>query len=158
VNINATLLGQMITFAVLVWFTMKYVWPLLMQAMAERQARIAEGLAAAEKGRHELELAEGRAKELLREGRQHAAEIMTHAQKRANEIVEEAKANARIEGERILESTRSQISQDIQQAREKLKQEVGRLAITAAQQILMREVDPSAHKEILQKLGAQLQG
>lgn len=155
-SINATLLGQMITFAVLVWFTMRFVWPLLMQAMAERQGKIADGLAAAEKGRHELDLAEGRAKDLLREGKQHAAEIVAHAQKRANEIVEEAKANARIEGERILESARSQITQDIQQAREKLKQEVGLLAVTAAQQILMREVDPAAHKEILQKLSAQL--
>ncbi len=155
-SINATLLGQMITFAVLVWFTMKFVWPLLMQAMAKRQAKIAEGLAAAEKGRHELELAEGRAGDLLREGKQHAAEIVAHAQKRATEIIEEAKASARVEGERILESARAQISQDIQQAREKLLQEVGQLAIAAAEQILMREVDVATHKEVLKKVSAQL--
>lgn len=155
-SINATLLGQMITFAVLIWFTMKYVWPLLMQAMVDRQARIADGLAAAEKGRHELELAEGRAKELLREGKQHAVEIVAHAQKRATEIIEEAKASARIEGERILESARAQISQDIQQAREKLLREVGQLAIAAAEQILIREVDAATHKEVLKKVSAQL--
>jgi F-type H+-transporting ATPase subunit b len=156
VNINATLLGQMITFAVFVWFTMRFVWPLLMQAIEERQAKIADGLAAAEKGRHELELAEVRAKELLCERKQQAAEIVAHAQKRANEIIEEAKISARTESERILGSARAQISQDLQEARDKLKQEVGQLAIAAAEQILMREVDAEAHQEIVNKLSVQL--
>jgi F-type H+-transporting ATPase subunit b len=156
VNINATLLGQMITFAVFVWFTMKFVWPLLMQAIEERQAKIADGLAAAEKGRHELELAEVRAKELLRERKQHAAEIVAHAQKRANEIIEEAKISARTESERILGSARAQISQDLQEARDKLQREIGQLAIAAAEQILMREVDAEAHQEIVNKLSVQL--
>ena len=155
-NINATLLGQMITFAVFVWFTMRFVWPLLMQAIEERQAKIADGLAAAEKGRHELELAEVRAKELLRERKQHAAEIVAHAQKRANEIIEEAKISARTESERILGSARTQISQDLQEARDKLQREVGQLAIAAAEQILMREVDAEAHQEIVNKLSVQL--
>lgn len=155
-NINATLLGQMITFAVFVWFTMKFVWPLLMQAIEERQAKIADGLAAAEKGRHELELAEVRAKELLRERKQQAAEIVAHAQKRANEIIEEAKISARTESERILGSARTQISQDLQEARDKLQREIGQLAIAAAEQILMREVDAEAHQEILSKLSVQL--
>jgi F-type H+-transporting ATPase subunit b len=156
VNINATLLGQMITFAVFVWFTMRFVWPLLMQAIEERQAKIADGLAAAEKGRHELELAEVRAKELLRERKQQAAEIVAHAQKRANEIIEEAKISARTESERILGSARAQISQDLQEARDKLQREVGQLAIAAAEQILMREVDAEAHQEIVNKLSVQL--
>jgi F-type H+-transporting ATPase subunit b len=156
VNINATLLGQMITFAVFVWFTMRFVWPLLMQAIEERQAKIANGLAAAEKGRHELELAEVRAKELLRERKQHAAEIVAHAQKRANEIIEEAKISARTESERILGSARAQISQDLQEARDKLQREVGQLAIAAAEQILMREVDAETHQEIVNKLSVQL--
>lgn len=146
----------MITFAVFVWFTMKFVWPLLMQAIEERQAKIADGLAAAEKGRHELELAEVRAKELLRERKQHAAEIVAHAQKRANEIIEEAKISARTESERILGSARTQISQDLQEARDKLQREVGQLAIAAAEQILMREVDAEAHQEIVNKLSVQL--
>jgi F-type H+-transporting ATPase subunit b len=156
VNINATLLGQMITFAVFVWFTMRFVWPLLMQAIEERQAKIADGLAAAEKGRHELELAEVRAKQLLRERKQQAAEIVAHAQKRANEIIEEAKISARTESERILGSARAQISQDLQEARDKLQREVGQLAIAAAEQILMREVDAEAHQEIVNKLSVQL--
>jgi F-type H+-transporting ATPase subunit b len=156
VNINATLLGQMITFAVFVWFTMRFVWPLLMQAIEERQAKIADGLAAAEKGRHELELAEVRAKELLRERKQHAAEIVAHAQKRANEIIEEAKISARTESERILGSARAQISQDLQEARDKLQREIGQLAIAAAEQILMREVDAEAHQEIVNKLSVQM--
>jgi F-type H+-transporting ATPase subunit b len=156
VSINATLLGQMITFAVFVWFTMRFVWPLLMQAIEERQAKIADGLAAAEKGRHELELAEVRAKELLRERKQHAAEIVAHAQKRANEIIEEAKISARTESERILGSAHTQISQDLQEARDKLQREVGQLAIAAAEQILMREVDAEAHQEIVNKLSVQL--
>jgi F-type H+-transporting ATPase subunit b len=156
VNINATLLGQMITFAVFVWFTMRFVWPLLMQAIEERQAKIADGLAAAEKGRHELELAEVRAKELLRERKQHAAEIVAHAQKRANEIIEEAKISARTESERILGSARTQISQDLQEARDKLQREVGQLAIAAAEQILMREVDAEAHQDLVNKLNVQL--
>jgi len=152
VSINATLLGQMITFAVLVWFTMKYVWPLLIQAMEERQAKIAEGLAAADKGRHELELAESKAKSLLKDGKQHAAEIIAHAQKRAEEIIEEAKGNARVEGERILESARAQVTQEVQQAKDKLQQEVAKLALAGAEQVLMREVDAQAHKDILGKL------
>jgi F-type H+-transporting ATPase subunit b len=127
-----------------------------MQAIEERQAKIADGLAAAEKGRHELELAEVRAKELLRERKQHAAEIVAHAQKRANEIIEEAKISARTESERILGSARTQISQDLQEARDKLQREVGQLAIAAAEQILMREVDAEAHQEILSKLNVQL--
>ena len=155
-SINATLLGQMITFAVFVWFTMRFVWPLLMQAIEERQAKIADGLAAAEKGRHELELAEVRAKELLRERKQHAAEIVAHAQKRANEIIEEAKISARTESERILGSAHTQISQDLQEVRDKLQREVGQLAIAAAEQILMREVDAETHQEILSKLSVQL--
>ena len=155
-NINATLLGQMITFAVFVWFTMRFVWPLLMQAIEERQAKIADGLAAAEKGRHELELAEVRAKELLRERKQQAAEIVAHAQKRANEIIEEAKISARTESERILGSARAQISQDLQEARDKLQREVGQLAIAAAEQILMREVDAEAHQDLVNKLSVQL--
>jgi F-type H+-transporting ATPase subunit b len=156
VNIKATLLGQMITFAVFVWFTMRFVWPLLMQAIEERQAKIADGLAAAEKGRHELELAEVRAKELLRERKQQAAEIIAHAQKRANEIIEEAKISARTESERILGSARAQISQDLQEARDKLQREVGQLAIAAAEQILMREVDAEAHQDLVNKLSVQL--
>jgi len=156
VDINATLFGQAITFAILVWFTMRFVWPPLMQAMEERAKRIADGLAAGEKGRHDLELAGTRAKAILCEGKQQAQEAITHAQKRADEIVEEAKANARMEGERIVAAARDQITQETQQAKEQLQREVARLALVGAEQVLMREVDANAHRDVLDKLAARL--
>jgi F-type H+-transporting ATPase subunit b len=155
-DINATLLGQAITFAILVWFTMRFVWPPLTQAMAERTKKIADGLAAAEKGRHDLEVAENRAKAVLREGHQKAQEAVAYAQKRADEMVEEAKANARVEAERIIASAQDQIAQEIQQARDALQREVGRLALAGAEQVLLREVDAVAHKAFLDKLAARL--
>lgn len=155
-SINATLLGQIITFVVLIWFTMKFVWPLLTTAMDERAAKIADGLAAAEKGKHELELAESRAKTLLKEGKANAADLVTHASKRADEIIEEAKQAARGEQEKIVAAAQAQIAQEIQQAKERLQQEVARLAIAGAEQVLMREVDANAHKDLLTKLSAQL--
>lgn len=155
-DINATLLGQAITFAILVWFTMRFVWPPLTQAMEDRAKKIADGLAAAEKGRHDLELAENRAKVVLREGHQKGQEAVAHAQKRADEMVEEAKANARVEAERIIASAHDQIAQEIQQARESLQGEVARLALAGAEQVLMREVDAVAHKAFLDKLAVRL--
>lgn len=155
-NINATLLGQAITFAILVWFTMRFVWPPLIQAMEERAKRIADGLAAADKGRHDLELAESRAKQVLREGKHQAQEAIVHAQKRADDIIEEAKNNARIEAERIVTAARAQIAQEIQQAREQLQGEVAKLAIVGAERILMREVDAAAHHDIVQQLAKQV--
>ncbi|CAN5704335.1 F0F1 ATP synthase subunit B [soil metagenome] len=155
-DINATLFGQAITFGILVWFTMRFVWPPLMQAMEERAKRIADGLADAEKGRHDLELAETRAKTILREGKQQAQENIVHAQKRADEIIEEAKANARTEGERIVADARAQITQETQQAKEQLQREVARLALVGAEQVLMREVDANAHRDVLDKLAARL--
>ncbi len=155
-DINATLIGQAITFAILVWFTMRFVWPPLTQAMAERAKNIADGLAAGEKGRHDLELAEDRAKVLLREGHQKAQEALAYAQKRADEMVEEAKTNARLEAERIIASAQDQIALETQQAREALQREVGRLALAGAEQVLLREVDAVAHKAFLDKLAARL--
>ncbi len=155
-DINATLLGQAITFAILVWFTMRFVWPPLTQAMADRQKKIADGLAAAEKGRHDLELAENRAKALLREAHHKAQEAEANGRKRADEIIEEAKANARLEAERIIASAQDQIAQETQQAREALQREVARLALAGAEQVLMREVDAVAHKAFLDKLAARI--
>lgn len=155
-SINATLIGQMITFALLVWFTMKYVWPPLMQAMEERQKRIAEGLAAADKSQHEMELAEKRAKGLLKKAKGQAAEIVTLAQKRANEVVDESKQAARVEGERLVAVAKSEIDQQVQQARESLKKDVATLAIAAAEQILSAEVDEAKHKAVLNKISQQL--
>jgi F-type H+-transporting ATPase subunit b len=156
VSINATLIGQMITFALLVWFTMKYVWPPLMQALEERKKKIADGLASAEKGKHEMELAEKRATALLREAKDQAAEIINLAQKRANEAVEESKQSAKEEGERIVAAAKAEIERELQQAKEGLRQQVSMLAISAAEQILQKEVDQKKHREIIDNLGKQL--
>jgi F-type H+-transporting ATPase subunit b len=156
VSINATLIGQMITFALLVWFTMKYVWPPLMQALEDRKKKIAEGLAAAEKGQHEMELAEKRATGLLREAKDQAADIVNLAHKRAGELVEESKQTAKSEGERIVTAARSEIDREVQKAREELRHEVAGLALEAAGQILRAEVDRDKHKAIIDNLGQAL--
>jgi len=124
VSINATLIGQMITFALLVWFTMKYIWPPLFDSLEERRKKIAEGLAAAEKGQEEMQLAEKKAKNVLKEAKQQSSEIVSLAQKRANEIVEESKEAAKKEGDRLVLAARAQVEQEMQQAKEGLRQEV----------------------------------
>jgi F-type H+-transporting ATPase subunit b len=156
VSINATLIGQMITFALLVWFTMKYVWPPIMQALEERKKKIAEGLAAAEKGQHEMDLAEKRAGSLLREAKDQASEIVGLAQKRAGELVDESKVSAKEEGERIVAAARSEIDREVQKAKEGLRQQVADLAVGAAEQILKQEVDRAKHKQIIDNLGQGL--
>ncbi len=120
-SINATLIGQMITFALLVWFTMKYVWPPLIQALEDRKTQIAEGLAAAEKGQEEMRLAEKKAIDVLKEAKEQSADIVNLAHKRANEMVEETKETAKQEGERLLVAAQVQIDQEMQQAREGLR-------------------------------------
>lgn len=155
-NINATLLGQMITFALLVWFTMRFVWPPLTRALEERRARIADGLAASERGAHELELAQKRAGDMLREARQHAADVVAQANKRATEIIEEAKVEARAEGERLLVAARAEIDQEINRAKEQLRADVVTIALAGAAKILEREIDTKAHRDILDKLAAQI--
>ncbi len=155
-NITATLIGQSISFFLFVVFTMKYVWPPIMNALNERTKKIADGLAEAEKGHHELELAEKRSAEILREGKEKSKEFIDQAQKRHDEIVDEAKDDAREEGERILHAARVEIEQERQEAKETLRAEVSALAIAGAEQILMREVDKNAHNEVLDKISASL--
>jgi F-type H+-transporting ATPase subunit b len=156
VNINATLLGQAITFAILIWFTMKFVWPPLMAAMAERAKTIADGLAAAERGKHDLELAEKRAAEILRQGKEKASEIIAASEKRASEIIEEAKSQARAEGDRILVAAKSDIDQEVFRAREQLRTHVSAIALAGAGKILAREIDAKAHNDLLDKLVAEI--
>jgi len=156
VSINATLIGQMITFALLVWFTMKFVWPPLYQSLEERKKRIADGLAAAEKGQEEMELAEKRAVNVLKEAKEQSSDIVNLAQKRANEIVEESKDAAKKEGERLLVAAQAQIDQELQQVKESLRKEVSSLALNAAEQILSAEIDQAKHQEILNKVSNQI--
>jgi len=156
VNFNATLIGQTLSFAVFVWFTMKFVWPLLLKQMQDRETKIADGLAAAEKGQQALQRAEQRHAELLEEGKQKAAEIIAKAQRRGDEIVEESKALGKSEGERLVLAARSEIEQEWSLAKEQLKSQVAVLALAGAEQILMREVDRNTHNDMLAKLSAGL--
>ncbi|MFZ5557020.1 MAG: F0F1 ATP synthase subunit B [Pseudomonadota bacterium] len=155
-NINATIIGQTITFVLLVWFTMRFVWPPLMRAMDERTKRIADGLAAAERGKHELELAGRRSTEVLRDAKQQAAEIVANAERLAAQLVEEAKSAAKSEGERLLSGAKSQIEQEVFRAKESLRQQVAALAVAGAEKILRREVDPKAHADILAQIEKDL--
>ena len=155
-NINLTLIGQTITFAVFVWFCLKFIWPHIMKALEDRKTRIAEGLAAAERGLHEQELAQQKAVEVIREAKDQAKEILAQAHKRGDEIIDEAKNDGRAEGERMLRAAEAEIEQQANQTREQLRHEVVKLAIQGAEQVLGREVDESAHTEQLSRLAAQL--
>ncbi len=155
-NFNATLIGQSITFIVFVWFCMKFIWPPIMHALEERTKKIADGLAASERGKHEQELAEERATEILREAKDRAGEIITRAEKRAGEIVDESKVDAREEGERLLTAARAEIDQEINRAKEDLRGRVVSIALAGAGKVLEREVDQSAHDELLNKLAAEI--
>ena len=155
-DFNATLIGQMITFSLLVFFTMKYVWPPLIRAMQDRQKRIADGLASAERGVREQELAKAKAGETLKEAKRQATEIITQAQKRANEIVEQSKNEAREEGQRQLEAAKMEIEREMNRAREQLRSQVVAIAVAAAGKILNREVDATANARFIEDLVAQL--
>ncbi len=155
-NINITLIGQMLTFAILVWFTMKYVWPPLMDALKEREKKIADGLAAAEKGHAELETARQNVSKSLEAAKHEAFQIIEQANKRAAQIVDASKITAEEEGRRILATSRAEIAQEYQQAREELRCKLAAVAITGAEKILERSVDQSAHVELLEKLAAEI--
>ncbi|BAO43172.1 F0F1 ATP synthase subunit B [Thiolapillus brandeum] len=155
-NINLTLIAQLISFAVFVWFTMKYVWPPMVKAMEDRKAKIADGLAAAERGVHEQELAKKAALEKLHEAKQQSAEIVSRAEKRAAEIVDEAKDQARVEGERLLTAARAEIEQEANKTREALRGKVAELAVLGAEKILRKEINADAHKDIVDSLAKQI--
>ena len=155
-NINLTLIIQMIVFAVLVWFLMRFVWPMILGAMEERSRKIALGLAAAEKGQQELTEARQRAETIIREARERANQIIDQAQHRANDVVEHAKGAATAEGQRLVEAAHQRIELDTTRARESLRQEVAQIAVSAASKLLEREIDPKAHADLLNKLAAQI--
>ena len=155
-NINATLLGQAIAFAMFVWFCMKYVWPPILAALEERKAIIANGLAAAELGAHAKELAEKQAVITLKDAKHQASEILSSAQKRSNEIVEDAKNIAKEEGDKIKLAAHSEIEMEVSQAKEQLRQEVTLLAVAGAEKILEKEIDAKTHKAVLDQLAEQI--
>jgi F-type H+-transporting ATPase subunit b len=155
-NINLTLVAQAITFAIFIWFTVRFVWPPLQRAMEARQKTIAEGLAAAERGRLDLQAAATRSNEILAEAKQQVQEIIAQADRRSAQIVEEAKATAKSEGERIIAGAKAEIDQEFSRAREALREQVALLAIAGAEKILRREVDAKAHADLLAQLKGEL--
>lgn len=155
-NINLTLFAQAATFAIFIWFTAKFVWPPLSRAMEARQKHIAEGLAAAERGKQDLELAAVRTADMLREAKQQAQEILGQAERRGVQIIEEAKIAASGEGTRLVAGAKAEIKQEVSRAREILRTQVAALAVAGAEQILGREVDAKVHADLLATIQTQL--
>lgn len=155
-NINATLLGQAVAFTLFVIFCMKYVWPPIVKALQSRQKQIADGLEAASRAEKDLELARRRSADTMREAKDHAADLIAQANKRAASIIDEAKEQANLERTRILDSAKSEIEQETNRAREHLRDTVAALAVDGAGRILQREIDKSAHADLLDELARQL--
>lgn len=155
-NINATLIGQLIAFAVFVMFCMKYVWPPLMAAIEDRQKTIADGLAASERAEKDLELAQEKATDQLREAKQQAAEIIEQAKKRANQLVDEETQRGHAEREKIINQGYAEIEAERNRAKEDLRKQVAALAVVGAERILQREIDAAAQDDIVEKLVAEL--
>jgi len=156
VNINLTLIVQMLVFALLVFGTMKWIWPHILGAMEERSRKIAQGLAAAEKGEQELTEARGKADAIVREARERANHIIEQAQHAAHDLVEQAKGAASSEGARLVAAAQQQIKLDTTRAREALRREVAGIAVRAASKLLGREVDARTHADLLDKFTAQI--
>ena len=155
-NVTLTLIGQVIVFSVLVWFIKGVLWELIIKVLEDRKLRIADGLAAAEKGKHEEELARQKVLDELHKAKVEAADIVSRAQKRAGEIVDEAKTAAVDEAGRIKAAAQAELEQEVSRAREGLRQQVAALAIAGAEKILGREIDAAAHAQALDELAAQI--
>ena len=155
-NITVTLFAQIIAFVLLIWFVNRLLWGPASKMLEDRQKRIADGLAASEKGKHELELAEKKAKEVLQEAKNRAGEIVAQAEKRANEMVEEAKGDARTEAERIVSAANAEIEREVNRAKEGLRAEVAGVAVAGASKILKKEIDAKAHDDLVKDLVAQI--
>ncbi|HEY5782414.1 MAG TPA: F0F1 ATP synthase subunit B [Lysobacter sp.] len=155
-NLNMTFFGQMITFAILIWFTMKFIWPPLNKAIEERQHKIAEGLAAAEQSQKNLAQAQQSVDAELRAARTKANEIIEQAHQRANQIIDQAKNDALAEATRQKAVAEAEIAASANRAREDLRKQVSTLAVTGAEKLLKREIDANAHKALLDELAAEI--
>ena len=155
-NINFTLIAQAITFSIFIWFTVKFVWPPLLNAIEKRQKEIADGLAAANEGKMSLEVASKKNAEALEQTKQKSSEILGQAEKRASQIIDDAKVAANTEAERIKSSAQSEIEQEINRAKEDLRGQISNLAIAGAEKILEKEIDKKAHADMLTKLAKDL--
>lgn len=155
-NINATLIGQSIAFFIFVWFCMKFVWPPLTRALDERKRTIADGLAAAERGKRELEQAEKRVLDVMKKAKSDAQEVIGLAEKRAAEVADEAKQQARAEAERIVQAAKADIEQETNRAREQLRARLAELVAAGAGRILEKEIDAKAHARLLESVAKEL--
>lgn len=155
-NINATLIAQAIMFALFVWFCMRFVWPPIVGALDARKKQIADGLAAADRGKHELELAAKRASESLHDAKMKASEIIAQAEKRSAQIVDEAKNAAKAEGDRMIAAAEAEMEQEVFRAREQLRGQVAALVVAGAEKVLRREVDAQAHADLLEAVKNEL--
>lgn len=155
-DINLTLFAQAAVFAIFIWFTARFVWPPLMKAVEDRQAKIADGLAAAEKGARSLQDASAKSDEALKQARTQAQEILAAANKQATQMIEQSKTTAKSEGDRIVNAAREEVQREINQAKEQLRKQVGELAVIGAAKILKREIDAKAHADVLNDLAARV--
>src|SRR5579863_10107924 len=155
-DINATIIGQFITFAILVWFTMKYVWPPITKTLHDREKKIAAGLEAAERSKRELEMAEHKAFSIIRDAKQQASQIIEQANLHSAQLVEEAKNQAKVDGQRIVELAQGEIERDVAQVKEVLKSQLAVLAVSGAEKIIQRNLDSSVHDDLLNDLAAAI--
>ena len=155
-NINLTLFGQMVTFAIFVWFCMKFVWPVIFLAMEERQQKISEGLDAADRAVRDLEAAKSKATAQMKEAKKEAASIVDQANKRASQIVDEAKQQAVAEGDRLKVAAEAEIEQEVNRAKEELRASVAGLALAGAEKVLEASIDDKANRALVDDLASQL--
>jgi len=157
-NINATIIGQAIVFLILIWFSVKFIWPPLLKAIEDRQKKIADGLAAAERGQKELHQAGDEAATIVNEAREKALKIVDQANRRSSEIIEEARTTAISEGQRLVGDARQEVALEQARARDTLRKDVAKLAVAGASRLLEREIDPSAHADLIEKLAREIEG
>jgi F-type H+-transporting ATPase subunit b len=155
-NINMTFLGQMLSFAILVWFTTKFIWPQINGAIEERQKKVADGLDAAERARSELKDADAKVAVEIKQARLQATEIIDKAQQQANQIIDKSRVDAIEEINRLKAAAQDDIASMAQKAREQLRAQVSQLAIRGAEKIVQREIDPASHKAMLDQLAAEI--
>ena len=157
-NINATIIGQAIVFLILIWFSVKFIWPPLLKAIEDRQKKIADGLAAAERGQKELHQASGDAQAIVDEAREKALKIVDQANRRSSELIEEARSTAISEGQRLVGDARQEVALEQARARGALRRDVATLAVAGASRLLEREIDPKAHADLIEKLAREIEG
>lgn len=155
-ELNATLLGQFITFALLVWFTMKYVWPPIAKMMHEREKKIAAGLEAAERSKHELLVTEQKVSVMLQEAKKEALHLIEQAHKRSLEMLDEAKTEARAEGMRVITRAQEEILREVMQVKDELRKQLASLAVAGAEKIIQRHLDVAAQSALLDEFVAEI--